>query len=162
MLVNSQRLHFDLLRCDDAAALFQYRADPRVARYQSWRPSSITAVQEFIAAQQALAAEAQGSWVQRAIRLRADGRLIGDLGIHVPCEPAGSVEFGITIAPAQQHRGYASEAVRALFAHVFGSMHRHRVHASVDPRNVASMALLRGAHMRQEAYHRESLWLREE
>ena len=159
MLVNSQRLHFDPLRSDDAAALFQYRADPVVARYQSWRPSSITAARQFIAAQQALAADAQGRWVQSAIRLRADGRLIGDLGIHVPCEPAESVEFGITIAPAQQHHGYASEAIRALFAHVFGSMQRHRVHASVDPRNVASIALLRGANMRQEAHHRESLWL---
>jgi RimJ/RimL family protein N-acetyltransferase len=42
---------------------------------------------------------------------------------------------------------------------VFGQLGRHRIHASVDPRNLASMAMLRALGMRQEAHHRESLWL---
>lgn len=162
MLMPTLRLHFAALRPDDATALFHYRADPVVARYQGWRPTSLMAVHDFIVAQQTLAPDTPGSWVQRAIRLRADETLIGDLGIHIPAERAESVEFGITIAPAQQHHGYAREAVRALFAHVFGNLELHRVHASVDPRNLASMGLLRSVGMRQEAHHRESLWLHDE
>ena len=42
-----------------------------------------------------------------------------------------------------------------------GGSERHRIQASVDPRNVASMALLRSLGMRQEAHFRESLWLQD-
>jgi RimJ/RimL family protein N-acetyltransferase len=45
---------------------------------------------------------------------------------------------------------------------VFDQLGRHRIHASVDPRNLASMAMLRALGMRQEAHHRESLWLQDE
>jgi RimJ/RimL family protein N-acetyltransferase len=70
-----------------------------------------------------------------------------------------SVEFGISLVPTGQGRGYAGEALRALFDQVFGPLGRHRIHASVDPRNLACIALLRALGMRQEAHHRESLWL---
>ena len=150
------RLRIDALRPDDAAALFACRADPAVARYQGWRPADVAAAREFIIAQPP---EPVHGWFQRAIRLREDGRLVGDLGVNLPEDAEASVEFGISIAPAGQGRGYAGEAVRAVFDQVFGPWGRHRVHASVDPRNLACMALLRGLGMRQEAHHRESLWL---
>lgn len=150
------RLRIDALRPDDAAALFACRADPAVARYQGWRPADVAAAREFIAAQPP---EPVHGWFQRAIRLREDGRLVGDLGVNLPEDAEASVEFGISIEPAGQGRGYAGEAVRAVFDQVFGPWGRHRVHASVDPRNLACMALLRGLGMRQEAHHRESLWL---
>src|SRR5574337_1268471 len=69
-------------------------------------------------------------WCQRAIRLRESGMLIGDLGLCLPEAPQDSVEVGVSIAPAYEGRGYAS------------------------------VALLRALGMRQEAHHRESLWLR--
>ncbi len=158
MLVSTARLQFDTLRPEDAEALFRYRADPVVARYQGWCPASVSEAREFIAAQQTLTLDTAGSWVQQALRLPTDGTLIGDLGVHIPARREESVEFGVTIAPQHQRHGYASEAARGLFTHVFGPMDRHRVHASVDPRNLASMAMLRGLGMRQEAHHRQSLW----
>ena len=85
--------------------------------------------------------------------------LIGDLGVCVPEDADGSVEFGISIAPRFQGDGYAGEALHALFGWVFQTMGRHRIHASVDPRNLASMAMLRSLGMRQEAHFRESLRL---
>jgi RimJ/RimL family protein N-acetyltransferase len=94
--------------------------------------------------------------------LHENGVLIGDLGVCLPSDPHGSVEFGISIAPPYQGNGYASEALRALFVFVLGELGRHRVHASVDPRNLASMAMLRALGMRQEAHHRESLWFKGE
>ncbi len=153
------RLRIDALREADAEALFACRADPAVARYQGWCPADVAAAREFIAGQ---AREPVHGWFQRAIRLRDDGRLIGDLGVNLPEDVGGSVEFGISIAPAEQGRGYAGEAVRALFDQVFERSGRHRIHASVDPRNLACMAMLRGLGMRREAHHRESLRLREE
>ena len=152
------RLHIDALRPADAERLFVCRADPAVARYQGWCPVDLAAAREFIAAQ---SPQPPRGWFQRAIRLGDDGTLIGDLGVCLPEDPQDSVEFGICIAPAHQGRGYASEAVRALMACVFGQLGRHRIHASVDPRNLASMAMLRALGLRQEAHHRESLWFKD-
>jgi RimJ/RimL family protein N-acetyltransferase len=151
------RLRIDSLRPDDAAALFALRSDPAVARYQGWRPADLAAARAFIDRQSP--ASTPDGWFQRGIRLREDGRLIGDLGVSLPEDAMESVEFGISLAPAGQGHGYAGEAVRALFDHVFGRLGRHRVHASVDPRTLACLALLRSLGMRQEAHHRESLWL---
>ena len=148
------RLRLDALRRDDAAALFAYRADPEVCRYQGWRPAALADVERFIGDQSAMAEPSQGQWFQRAIRHRDDGVLIGDLGF---CLADAQAEFGITLAPAAQGKGYAREALRALFGRLFGEQGVHRVHASVDPRNAPSMALLQAVGMRKEAHFRESL-----
>jgi RimJ/RimL family protein N-acetyltransferase len=158
MQLQTPRLTLNALRADDAAALFACRADPAVARFQGWRPADVADAAAFIDAQ-ARMADASAGWFQRAIRLREEGTLIGDLGVNLSEEADAPVEFGISIAPAWQGRGYAVEAVRALFEEVFGALRRHRILASVDPRNLASMALLRALGMRQEVHHRESLWL---
>ncbi len=162
MVITTPRLRLDALRPADAEALFGYRGDPDVSRFQGWHPASVTEAAHFIDRQADASLDTPDSWFQRAIRLREDGALIGDLGIHLPAEAEGSVEFGVSMAPAHQGRGYACEAVRAVFGRVFGQLGRHRIHASVDPRNLASMAMLRVLGMRQEAHHRESLWLRGE
>jgi len=154
------RLRVGLLHPDDADALFAYRADPVVARFQGWCPADVAEVRGFIDRQST--APVPTGWFQRAIRLCDGNRLIGDLGVNLPEEATDPVEFGISIAPAHQGSGYAGEVLQALFGQVFGPWKRHRIHASVDPRNAASMAMLRGAGMRQEAHHRESLWLRGE
>lgn len=162
MQLNSARLRLDALCPDDAEALFGYRADPAVSRYQGWCPASVAEARDFIERQAGASLVTPDSWVQRAIRLRDSGDLIGDLGIHVPADIDGSVEFGITIAPAWQGHGYATEALREVFGLLFGPSGYRRIHASVDPRNGASMAMLRSLGMRQEAHHLESLWLRGE
>ena len=152
----------DALREDDADALFAYRADPDVVRYQGWCPVSHDEALDFIRAQQAATLDKRDNWVQRAIRLPGSDGLIGDLGLHIPADADGSYEFGITLAPAHQGQGYAREALRALFDFVFHQLHAHRLHASIDPGNLACAALLRSLGMRQEAHFRESLKLRGE
>ena len=154
------RLRIDALRPADAEALFVCRANPAVARFQGWCPADIAEAREFIGRQPW--ETAPSGWFQRAIRLHGDDGPIGDLGVNLPADVRESVEFGISIASAHQGRGYAGETLRALFDQVFGQFGRHRIHASVDPCNLASMAMLRGLGMRQEAFHRESLWLRGE
>jgi RimJ/RimL family protein N-acetyltransferase len=158
----THRLRLDVLRESDVETLFQYRSDPSVALYQGWRPQSRDEALDFIRSQQQIALDVPDSWLQLAIRLSDDGALIGDLGLHLPADADGSYEFGITIAPVYQGKGYAREAARALLDFLFRSLGAHRVHASIDPRNVASAALLRSLGMRQEAHFRESLKLRGE
>lgn len=154
MELTTARLRLDALRDDDAAALFAYRADPDVSRYQGWLPASLAEVESFIGNQSKLGAPSVGQWFQRAIRRNEDGALIGDLGVCISED--GQAEFGITLAPSAQRSGFAREALLVLFGELFGRLDVHRVHASADPRNTASMALLRAVGMRQEAHFRES------
>ncbi len=79
---------------------------------------------------------------------------------YVTADDPRQVEIGFTVAPAHQGRGFATEAVLGILAYLFECVHKHRVFASVDPRNVASMALLKRVGMRQEAHYRESLWFK--
>lgn len=151
MELETSRLRLDALHPEDAPALFRYRSDPEVARYQGWQPESLAEVERFIGKQSAT--PAAGTWFQRAIRL-PDGTLVGDLGFCLSGD--GLAEFGITVAPPQQGRGVAREAVQALLAELFGRLDVHRVHASVDPRNAPSMALMRSLGFRQEGHFRES------
>jgi RimJ/RimL family protein N-acetyltransferase len=153
MEFTTSRLVLDALRVADAEMLFGYRAHPDVARYQGWRPATVGEAQDFIEAQAMVEPNTPDSWFQRAIRLRDSDVLIGDLGLHFPSGAGDSIEFGISLAPAYQGKGYAREALRAVLAWSFGELGRHRVHASVDPRNLASMSLLRALGMRQEAHY---------
>jgi RimJ/RimL family protein N-acetyltransferase len=156
------RLKLTPLLAGDAATLFDYRADPEVCRYQSWAPGSIDDARSFIDGMQSVAFDTPGTWFQLAARLRESDLLIGDLGVHFPADHPRQVEIGFTVAPRYQRQGFGAEAVEGLLAHLFGPLDKHRVFASVDPRNEASIALLKRVGMRQEAHFRESLWLKGE
>lgn len=161
-VIETARLRLDRLRADDAAALFAYRGDPEVARYQGWKPADANETAAFIAAQAERPFGTPDGWNQLAIRLRDDAGLIGDFGIHFPPGIDDPIEFGITLGPDHQGRGYAREVMRAGIDRAFRDWGYRRVIASVDPRNTASMALCRSLGMRQEAHHVESYRFRGE
>jgi len=145
------------LQRDDAAAMFRYRADPEVARYQSWRPRSLAEIKRFIERNAAQAALAPDTWYQIGISA-PDGTLAGDIGIHVTDE-GRQVELGITLEPAAQRRGFATEALTALLDRLFRELGKHRVFASVDPRNHRSVALMERLRFRAEGHFRSSLYI---
>ncbi|MCP4605408.1 MAG: GNAT family N-acetyltransferase [Proteobacteria bacterium] len=158
----TERLSLSPFLSSDAKALFKYRSDPEVCRYQSFEPGSFDDAKRLIKDIQSVAFDTPDTWFQFAIRLRESGLLIGDLGVHFMDEGSCQVEIGFTVAPEHQGRGVGTEAVTGLLDHLFGSLGKHRVFASVDPRNEPSMALLKRVGMRQEAYFRESLWFKGE
>ncbi|HJP98140.1 MAG TPA: GNAT family N-acetyltransferase [Rhodanobacteraceae bacterium] len=145
MQIVTARLQLDDLRPEDAAALFAYRGNPEVARWQGWQPKSVADAARFIEAQQGVAVDTPGTWWQRAIRLRDSGELIGDLGLHFVDD--ATVELGVSLAPAHQHQGYAREALDVMLDFVFGGLRKKNVIAWVAPRNFACMRLLEGLGM---------------
>jgi RimJ/RimL family protein N-acetyltransferase len=153
----SERLRINDLTPDDAPALFHYRSHPDVARFQSWLPESVDAVRAFIARNTATAFGQNDSWYQLAVRSASTGQLIGDLGVHF-MKDGHQVEIGFTIAPAHQRQRFGTLAVETLLQYLFTVMQKHRVFASVDPRNEPSLALLTRVGMREEAHFRQSLF----
>lgn len=157
----TDRLRLDALRVVDAAAMFAYRSDPAVSRYQGWIPASIDEVAAFIERNTKVTLGQRDTWFQLAIRPHDAHTLLGDLGLHFTASHQ-EAELGISIAPAQQGRGYATEVLRAALALLFGPLGQHRVFGSVDPRNTESVRLLESIGMRREAHFRQSLFFRGE
>ena len=147
------RLRIDTLLPSDAPALFAYRSDENVARYQGWWPTELAQAETFIATQAAQVFASPESWCQLAIRDRDSSELLGDLGIHFPGTTDDAIEFGVTLRPDRQGQGYAREALGKAIDMAFREWGYRRAVGSVDPRNAASMALLRSLGFRQEAHH---------
>jgi RimJ/RimL family protein N-acetyltransferase len=156
------RLALAPLLPEDAREVFRYRADPEVCRYQTWVPGSLDEVSRFIEGLRSVTFDTPGTWFQLGLRLLDSELFVGDACVHFPADQPHQAEIGVTVAPDHQGRGIATEAVRGLLDHLFGRLGKHRVFASVDPRNLASMALVKRVGLRQEAHFRESLWFKGE
>jgi RimJ/RimL family protein N-acetyltransferase len=163
VLILTERLILDELTPADAGDMFPYRADPEVCRFQSWEPmTTLEEVERFIAQINTTEFNTPGTWFQIAIRHHETGQLLGDIAIHFLTDAPQQVELGFTISSKCQRQGYATEAVQGLLQYLFQDCEKHRVTASVDPRNHASLALLQKVGFKQEAHFRKSLWFKGE
>ena len=159
LTLTTPRLRLTPLTEADAPALFAYRGLPEVMQYQTFTPSSASDALHFIRRATAQPFGTVGAWCQLGVRALDGGALIGDIGARVSDE-GRQAEFGATIAPSRWRQGYAAEAARAVLDHLFWVVGVHRVHASVDPRNASSMALMHRLGLRQEGLFVQSFWLR--
>jgi [ribosomal protein S5]-alanine N-acetyltransferase len=83
-------------------------------------------------------------WLLRAMVLREpERRLIGHIGFHDPPGPEGTIEVGYSVLPPYQRRGYALEAVEALFGWATQEHGITQFVASVGPWNEPSLGLVR-------------------
>lgn len=86
-----------------------------------------------------------GPWLLRAI-VRAEPGMpreaIGHLNFHAGPNEAGQVEIGYTLLPSARLRGYAIEAVRAMFDWATRVHGVRRFRASVAPGNDRSVNLI--------------------
>jgi RimJ/RimL family protein N-acetyltransferase len=156
--LQTNRLILRRLEEHDAKAMYRYRSDPRVTKFQTWEPKDVEEVETFISEQQSLEMDKPGTWFQLAITLKESNLFVGDCGLHFLDTHKGQVELGITIAPEHQGLGYASEAVSAVLTYLFNRLSKHRVLASTDPSNQEAIALLERVGMRREAHFHQSLW----
>lgn len=91
---------------------------------------------------------AYGPWGTRAIVLRATGEMAGYIRFHERPSPARphpfgglAAEFGYSVFPAHQRRGYATEAVGAMMRWAEDQHGITRFIAAISPANTASRAL---------------------
>src|SRR5215470_14197680 len=138
----SPRLILRRFRAEDIATFVRYRADPAIARFQSWANFTAADGEAFFAAMSRQHPDTPGEWFQFAIELTATGAMIGDCALHALAESPRAVEIGFTLAPALHGRGYATEAVNRLLDYVFGPLAKERAIAITDARNMASIGVL--------------------
>lgn len=141
----------------DAPAIYAYRSDPAVSRYQG-RTGSLAAARRQLKLNAAAKPNTPRTWYQLALLKKDGGALIGDIGIHFIDKENSQAELGYTLAPEHQGLGYAAEAVARVVDYLFKQLGKHRVTASADPRNKRSLKLMERLGMRREAYCKKSFW----
>ena len=159
-VIETPRLRLRRFTAADLPAFVAYRADPEVARYQSWDGCTPDEADAFLAEQDGLRPGTPGAWFQFAVEVKATGALAGDCALHVHDEDPRLGAIGYTLARGAQGRGYATEAVRALLGYAFGTLGLHRVSATTDCGNAASVALLERVGMRREAHFVQHVWFK--
>lgn len=154
--IKTSRLRIKILNMNDKETFFQYRSLPEIFQFQSWKPRSIYEVEEFILKNISTTPNKVGTWLQLAICLE-NGQMIGDIGVHFFDEY--QIEIGYTLSPEYQGMGYALEAVEGIINYIFNTLRKHRITASVDPNNHASIKLLEKIGFRKEGHLIKSLYM---
>lgn len=107
----TDRLRLRPLQPGDLPAFVAYRAQPSVARYQSWHSRySMADANGLLAAQRGASFGKAGDWLQLAALDRTTGTLCGDCAVRVVTDQPATAEIGITLAPNNQGKGLATEA----------------------------------------------------
>jgi len=162
LLIQSERLIMRPIKAEDAEAMFGYRSNATINQFQGWIPETIADVREFIQDKICTVIDQPDSWFQLAIIRKDNGELIGDIGIHFLESESLQVEIGFTLDCNQHGNGFATEALTEILNFLFRKLNKHRVIASIDPRNEKSIRVVEWIGMLKEAHFRKSLWIKNE
>lgn len=158
--LRTDRLHLTVMRPEHAAALVRYRNDPEVARFQDWDlPYTLGAAEEMLQGQAHLDDIEVGEWVQVAVE--HGSQLVGDVAIGY-LKGGTQAMIGYTLAPEWQGRGFATEAVTAVVDALLERTEVHRIVATLDPQNHASMRVIEPLGFRFEGIARGAELIRGE
>jgi RimJ/RimL family protein N-acetyltransferase len=117
---------------DDLAAFHEILSNPAAMRFWSSPPHpDVARTQAWLDSMMA-----DGPPLSDDFAIELEGRVIGKAGCwRLP-------EIGYILHPAYWGQGFATEACRAVIAHVFDTYDVEAITADVDPRNEASLRLL--------------------
>ena len=141
-----------------------YQSDAETLRFMLWPVRTRDESAEHLARRSTMTTLAadDDSLVLAVETQSRPGRVIGEVNLRLTSAEHRQAEIGWIIAPEHQGFGYAREAATRLLALCFDELGIHRVHAELDPRNEASVALCRRLGMREEAHFVEDMFFKGE
>lgn len=150
--VHADGLTLRRIGLQDLEAVWEYRSDPEVARYQFQGP----ATREELGAQieYQLKAEAGTQGVPVLLAVESEGRVIGECGLTVTNREDRQGALGYQFHPRFTGRGFATRAVAITLGLGFQQLGLHRIVAETDVRNERSCRLLERVGLRREAHFR--------
>lgn len=156
--ISTDRLILRPINRGDAELVFRYRSDALTNKYQGWIPKTIDDVVLFIENRVSPTINITGTWFQLVIIAKDNNTIIGDIGLHFFDPNNKQVEIGCTIHKDYQKQGYASESLSEVLKFLFNNLDKHRIIASIDPRNEGSIKLVEKLGFRKEAHFKESIF----
>jgi RimJ/RimL family protein N-acetyltransferase len=146
--IRTRRLLLRPAKSADLSAIHAILSDPRATAYWSTLPhDSLEQSREWLADMMRIPPETGEDFI-----VQLEGRVIGKVGLY------RFPEIGFILHPEYWRMGLASEALTALLDRAFEIHGLPNVEADVDPRNLASLRLLKGLGFR-EIGRREKTWL---
>lgn len=153
--LKSNRVVLRAMNASDAEAVFAYRKDEITNAFQSWLPKSKVEVENFILRNPSEFNQSS-TWFQLSIISSDNHEIVGDIGVRFLEDNNPQCEIGITLAKQFHGKGLAKEALNLLLNHLFVKLNKHRIFASIDPRNTSAEKLLKSLHFRKEGHFKQS------
>jgi ribosomal-protein-alanine N-acetyltransferase len=160
--IRTNRLLLRALQEDDWRAVHRYASDPEVVRYENWGPNTEDETRSFIQRSVSGRKEVPRRDYSLAILLETESELIGSCGIYLTDSGNREGHIGYTLNRKFWRQGYGTETAKALLEFGFGELNLHRIFATCDQANVASVHILEKVGMRREGHLRENKWIRGE
>jgi RimJ/RimL family protein N-acetyltransferase len=155
--LRTERLELRPFLDDDLDALFAMQSDEAMTRYLYWGPRSRDEVREQLERIRGMTAiDEEGDAIRLAAVLSGPATVIGDISLRRTSREHAQGELGYVLHPAHHGRGYATEGCEALLRLGFEVLGLHRIIASADARNQASVRVMERLGMRREAHLREN------
>lgn len=152
--LQTPRLALRPFRHADAADLFAVYSDPQVFRHiplGDWK--HIDEAHQRIARD--VNSMAAGEYIRLAVERREDARVLGEVLLFKFDMGSRRAELGYALARSAWGRGYVAEALPPLIAYGFRELGLNRLEAVVDPRNAASVKVVRRLGFTPEGLLRE-------
>ena len=124
----------------DHAAVFAGMSNPLVIKYYGLSYDTYESCQEQMDWFASILREGTGEWL--VIERNEDEAFLGCIGYHDLDREHRQAEMGYWLQPEYWGKGYATEAIRLFYNHVFASTDIHRLWAEVEVPNEASWRLL--------------------
>jgi len=154
-MLTTPRLQIRQVRRKDADALHACRV--AALEIVGNPPRTLEETRQMVAEMAAEVPGAQPGWAQFVIH-RADGALIGDIGVNFGGPGQQQAEIGYTLRAEMRGQGLGREAVAAMVGHLFEAHGLHRLVAITGLANAPSRKLLAAVGFRQEGVTLESYW----
>lgn len=142
-MIETDRLILRAFRDEDREPMAAINADPRV---HEWLGGPITAEMTDATIERVNAHIAQHGFGFFAAERKADGKLIGMIGLQIVRDelpPAPGVELGWRLTPEAQGTGLATEGAAAVLAWGFANLDRDELIAFTAHNNLRSQAVMR-------------------
>lgn len=157
--LETERLVLRALVPGDAAAIFAYASDPKVARYMAWEAHrSIQDAEAFL--DLTMSRYESGDAPDWGIVYKGDGRLVGTSGFVEREREHARAEVGYVLDRSYWGRGLAAEALGAMISFGFTRMGLNRIEARCIAENTASARVMEKAGMVHEGTLRQREFLK--
>lgn len=156
-LLETERLILRVPALDDAPAINTAIAESmaELSRWMPWarNPQSLGDTERFV--QDAIAWDESRDQFSRLMVEKANGRVLGALGLHDIDWGVPRFEIGYWLRTSAVGHGFVTEAVRRLTTWAFEELGAMRVEIRCDSRNLRSAAVAERAGYRLEAVLRQ-------
>ena len=146
--METERLILRKYKAEDLNDYFEYVSNPEVVKYEPYEPMTLEKAKSDLEYR-------IGCNEFVAVELKDNHKLIGN--VYLGKRDFNSLEIGYVFNNAYWHKGYASEACKALIKDA-SERGVHRIFAESDPQNPNSWRLLEALGFEREAHLKENIY----